>query len=102
MTIKERLLVVRTGLGTSRNKKILAGSVALALAGAGVGYAVLSGDGDAGAGAAKGELVNGVVQDGSGKPVLYWFDPMLPMERYNAARTSVGAGTSVSVGVEHG
>lgn len=84
MTIKEKLLVVRTGLGTSRNKKILAAGVAVALAGAGLGYAVLSGDDGAGAGASKGAVVNGVVQDGSGKTVLYWFDPMVPMERYNA------------------
>lgn len=83
MIIKEKLLVVRTRLAQSRNKKILAGGIALALAGAAAGYAVLSDGGD-GAGPGKGELVGGVVQDGSGKSVLYWYDPMLPMERYNA------------------
>lgn len=67
-----------------KNKKILAGGVALAVASAGAGYALLSGGSEAGPGAGKGEQVNGVVQDGSGKTVLYWFDPMLPMERYNA------------------
>ena len=69
---------------TPRNKKILAGGVALALAGAGVGYAILSPGGGGAEGAGRGEAVNGVVQDGSGRTVLYWYDPMLPMERYNA------------------
>ena len=91
MTIKEKLLVVRSGLGSSRRKTILAGGVALALATAGLGYAVLSADENSGSGAAKGELVNGVVQDGSGRTVLYWHDPMLPMERYNApGKSSMG------------
>lgn len=67
---------------TPRNKKLLAGGVALALASAGVGYAILSGEGGAGAGSGKGEVVNRVVQDGSGKTILYWYDPMVPMERY--------------------
>ena len=91
MTIKEKLLVVRSGLGSSRRKTILAGGVALALATAGLGYAVLSADESSGPGTAKGELVNGVVQDGSGKTVQYWHDPMLPMERYNApGKSSMG------------
>ncbi len=69
---------------TPKNKRILAVGVALSLAAASVGYLVLSKDGGASGGAGKGELANGVVQDGSGNAVLYWFDPMLPMERYNA------------------
>ncbi|MDP9413046.1 MAG: efflux RND transporter periplasmic adaptor subunit [Pseudomonadota bacterium] len=69
---------------TPKNKKFVAGGVALALASAGAGYALLSSGGEAGSGSPKGEPVNGVVQDGSGKTVLYWYDPMLPMERYNA------------------
>ena len=36
MTIKEKLLVVRSGLGSSRRKTLLAGGVALALATAGL------------------------------------------------------------------
>jgi membrane fusion protein, copper/silver efflux system len=80
-----RNLFVRAGeWAAPRKKKILAGAVALALAGAGIGYVVLSPAGESSGGAGKGELANGVVQDGSGKTVLYWFDPMLPMERYNA------------------
>lgn len=74
------LLVLRA----PRNKKILAGAVAVALAGATAGYVLLSDGGSGGAGPGKGAVVNGVVQDGSGKTVLYWFDPMVPMERYNA------------------
>ena len=65
------------------NKKLLAGGVALAIATAGAGYWLLAENGPAGE-AGRGEFVNGVVQDGSGRTVLYWFDPMLPMERYNA------------------
>ncbi len=30
------------------------------------------------------QLANGVVQDKSGKRVLYWFDPMVPNERATA------------------
>ncbi len=31
----------------------------------------------------KGEVINGVVQDGSGKQVLYWHDPMVPGHKFN-------------------
>lgn len=69
---------------TPRNKKLTAGGAALALLVAGAGYVVLlPGDG-AGTTGQKGGAVNGVVQDGSGKTVAYWFDPMVPMERYKA------------------
>lgn len=34
-------------------------------------------------GAQKGGAVNGVVQDGSGKQVLYWHDPMAPEHKFN-------------------
>ena len=70
---------------TPKNKKLIAGGIALSLVTAGAGYALLSDGGEAGGGgAANGEVQNGVVQDGSGKKVLYWYDPMLPMERYKA------------------
>lgn len=69
---------------TPINKKLLAGGVALTVVAAGAGYWIISpGDGPAG-GAGQGEVVNGVTQDGSGKTIAYWYDPMLPMERYNA------------------
>lgn len=34
-------------------------------------------------GPAKGEAVDGVVQDGSGRRVLYWHDPMVPGEKFD-------------------
>lgn len=71
----------------TKNKKILAAgaalAVALAVALAGAGYWFSTGE-QSSAGSAKGEVVNGVVQDGSGRVVKYWYDPMVPMERYNA------------------
>ena len=83
MKLKETILVLRRP-GAWRNKRLLIAAIAaLGLLLAGVVYAVVGG-GESGSGSAKGELVNGVVQDGSGKTVLYWYDPMLPMERYNA------------------
>ncbi|TFI59765.1 efflux RND transporter periplasmic adaptor subunit [Sphingomonas parva] len=67
---------------TPTNRKLAAGGAAIAiLAAAAGGYWALS-DREPG-GAAKGALVNGVVQDGSGRTVLYWYDPMVPLERYN-------------------
>lgn len=35
------------------------------------------------AGPAKGEKIDGVVQDGSGKRVLYWHDPMVPGHKFD-------------------
>lgn len=35
------------------------------------------------AGPAKGEVMDGVVQDGSGKRVLYWHDPMTPGQKFD-------------------
>ena len=69
---------------TSPNKKIIAGGVALAIAATGTGYWIGSARDEATAEAGTGSVVNGVTQDGSGKVVKYWFDAMIPMERYNA------------------
>ena len=66
----------------ARNRRMVAGGVAAALVAAGIGYALLSRDGGTEPTGVQSGAVNGVVQDGSGKTVLYWFDPMLPMERY--------------------
>lgn len=85
MTLKNRLVVVTNAWRSSRNRKLLlAGGIALGLALAALAYVALSGGGGAGAGSGKGEAVNGVVQDGSGRTVAYWFDPMVPAERYKA------------------
>lgn len=67
---------------TPTNKKLVAGGIAFAIATAGVGYWLESANHPS-ADADKGEVEGGVVQDGSGRKVLYWFDPMVPMERYN-------------------
>lgn len=71
----------------SSNKKLIGAGIALAITTAGAGYWIGSsnfgGEGASTKGAAGGE-VGGVVQDASGKTVKYWFDPMLPQERYNA------------------
>lgn len=76
------------------SKKVAAGGIALALAIAGGGYWLGSsgmlGGGSPGA-SGSGESAGGVTQDGSGRKVLYWYDPMLPMERYNApGKSSMG------------
>ncbi|HXG99720.1 MAG TPA: efflux RND transporter periplasmic adaptor subunit [Sphingomicrobium sp.] len=69
---------------TPTNKKLIAGGVAIALITAGAGYWIgAAGDGS-NSSQGKGEVVNGVTQDGSGKTIAYWYDPMVPMERYNA------------------
>ena len=68
---------------TLTNRKLLAGGIALAVVTAATGYWI----GSAGQGpgqSQEGQVINGVTQDGSGKTVLYWYDPMVPMERYNA------------------
>jgi Cu(I)/Ag(I) efflux system membrane fusion protein len=92
MKLKDRLVVVTNAWRTSRHRNLLlAGGVALGLALAALAYVALSGGSGTGPGAGKGEMVDGVVQDGSGKTVTYWFDPMLPAERYNApGKSSMG------------
>ena len=69
---------------TPTNKKLLAGGIALAVVTAGAGYWIgTAGDGSSPS-QRDGKVVNGVTQDGSGKTIAYWYDPMVPMERYNA------------------
>lgn len=67
----------------NRNRKILAAGAALAVVLAGGGYWLSTGSNGSNS-AGKSEAVGGVVQDASGRPVKYWFDPMVPAERYNA------------------
>lgn len=67
----------------NRNRKILAAGAALAVVLAGGGYWLSTGSNGSNS-AGKTDAVGGVVQDGSGRPVKYWFDPMVPAERYNA------------------
>ncbi len=71
---------------TPLNKKLLAGGVAVAVLASGAGYWIGTSNsgGEPKLAAAGGDVVDGVVQDASGKTVKYWFDPMIPMERYNA------------------
>lgn len=84
MTLREKLVVRRISWATLRNRYFLAGIAAIIVIGAALIYfAFAGGSGDSSA-SGKGEVVSGVVQDGSGKTVKYWYDPMLPMERYNA------------------
>lgn len=94
MKLRDRLVVVTNAARTSRHRTLLlAGAVALGLALAVLAYVALTGgdSSQSGAGATRGELVNGVVQDGSGKTIVYWFDPMVPGERYNApGKSSMG------------
>ncbi len=92
MKLTDRLVVIGNGWRNPRNRNLLlAGGVALALALAALGYLAWSGRGEAGPGAGKGEMANGVVQDGSGKTIAYWFDPMVPAERYNTpGKSSMG------------
>lgn len=92
MNLKERLIVVTNAWKTPKHRNLLlAGGIALGLAIAALTYVVLSGDGGAGAGATRAEVVDGVVQDGSGKTIAYWVDPMVPGERYNApGKSSMG------------
>lgn len=80
--IRERYTTI---VRTARERPALTAAIALLLVLLlGIGAYVVTRDGGDGAGPTKGDVVNGVVQDGSGKTVLYWYDPMLPMERYNA------------------
>lgn len=80
--IRERITTI---VRTARERPLLAAAIAALLALLLVaGMYLIAGDGDERAGPGKGDVVNGVVQDGSGNTVLYWYDPMVPMERYNA------------------
>ncbi len=69
---------------TPMNKKLLAGGVALAVVATSTGYLLGAKSDDSSSGEGNGQIVNGVTQDGSGKTIAYWYDPMVPMERYNA------------------
>ena len=92
MKLNDRLLIIVSGWRNSRNRNLLlAGGVALGLALAAFAFVTLSGGGGPGSGTGKGEMANGVVQDGSGRAIAYWFDPMVPAERYNApGKSSMG------------
>src|SRR3546814_2884185 len=74
---------------TDRQKRtMMVAGLALAISPAGFGYwagssGVFTENGSS-AVAGVGETIDGVVQDCSGRRVLYWYDPMIPMERYDA------------------
>lgn len=87
MMVADRIIEPLRSMDRQKRTMIGAG-LALAIATAGVGYwagssGVFTENGSP-AGAGEGETVDGVVQDGSGQRVLYWYDPMIPMERYDA------------------
>lgn len=69
---------------TLTNKKLLACGVALAVVATGTGYLLGTTGNGSSPSERDGQVVNGVTQDGSGKTIAYWYDPMVPMERYNA------------------
>ncbi|MBA3511141.1 efflux RND transporter periplasmic adaptor subunit [Sphingomonas sp.] len=72
--IRERLTtIVRTG----RERPALIAALALLVVVLAAGLYFLA----ANAGTDR-QVVNGVVQDESGRKVLYWYDPMVPNERY--------------------
>src|SRR3546814_17370424 len=89
-----RLMVADRILGPFRSmdrqkRTMMVAGLALAISTAGVGYwagssGVFTENGSS-AGAQEGETVDGVVQDGSGRKVLYWYDPMLPMVQIGTA-----------------
>ncbi|WP_262503848.1 efflux RND transporter periplasmic adaptor subunit [Sphingosinithalassobacter sp. CS137] len=86
MMVADRIIGPLRSMDRQKRTMIGAG-LALAIATAGAGYwAGSSGlftENGSSAGA-QGETIDGVVQDGSGQRVLYWYDPMIPMERYDA------------------
>lgn len=86
--IRERYTTI---VRTARERPALSAAVALLLLLLlAIGGYLIAQDTDGG-GPDKGEVVGGVVQDGSGKTVLYWYDPMVPAERYNApGKSSMG------------
>ena len=69
---------------TPANKKLAAGGVALAVLTTGAGYWIGAARERSSPSQEAGKVANGVTQDGSGKTIAYWYDPMVPMERYNA------------------
>lgn len=113
MKIRDRLIVLANSL-RERRKLLLAGGIALGLVIAVLAYVGVSGGGGPPQGVAGGGVVNGVTQDASGKTVAYWYDPMVPGERYNApgkssmgmdlrpkyAEEAAGEGIRVSAGVQ--
>lgn len=79
--IRDRLITI---VRNPRQRPVfIAAALLLALLVGLAGYALLS-SGQPGSSPTKGEVVSGVAQDGSGKTVVYWYDPMVPMERYDA------------------
>src|SRR3546814_4698380 len=71
-----------------RSRTMMVAGLALAISTAGVGLwagssGVFTKNGSS-SGSQDVETVEGVGQDGSGRKVLYWYDPMIPMERYDA------------------
>src|SRR3546814_7952860 len=85
--VADRVIGSLRSMDRQKRTMIVAG-LALAISTAGVGYwagssGVFTENGSS-AGAGEGETIDGVVQDGSGRRVLYWYDPMIPMERYDA------------------
>src|SRR3546814_17561988 len=85
--VADRVIGSLRSMDRQKRTMIVAG-LALAISTAGVGYwagssGVFTENGSS-AGAGEGETIDGVVQDGSGRRVLYWYDTMIPMERYDA------------------
>src|SRR3546814_20633321 len=85
--VADRILGPFRSMDRQKRTMMVAG-LALAISTAGVGYwagssGVFTENGSS-AGAQEGETVDGVVQDGSGRKVLYWYDPNLPLERFDA------------------
>lgn len=113
MKLRDRLIVVTNSMREHR-KLLLAGGLAVGLVIALLAYVLLSAGEGLPQGAVAGGVVNGVTQDASGKTVAYWYDPMVPGERYNApgkssmgmdlrpkyAEEAAGEGIRVSAGVQ--
>lgn len=75
--------ILRSLRSIDRRHIMVATAIVIAAASGTAGYMLASGGESAAAGEnSGGGVVDGVVQDDSGKRVLYWYDPMIPMERY--------------------
>ena len=101
-----------------KNIPIIIGAVAIAAASAGAGIAWQQAHTPMHTATSKASMnmpiksaaPTGVVQDDSGKPVLYWYDPMMPKQRFDKPGKSpfmdmqlepkYGAETSASMGVD--